>query len=103
MEIWGAGDLADKIFDISITNTSFKDKISKYLPAFHRELETYADYGDTPYELDDNYIRNQDFINEIDSTSSNKHICVITGISGIVSNLVRNFVSEKSHKSIMLR
>lgn len=82
IEIWGACDLADKIFDISITNTSFKDKISKYLPDFYRELESYADYGDTPYELDNNYIRNQDFINEIDSAISKKHICVITGISG---------------------
>lgn len=99
LEIWGAGDLADKIFDISITNTSFKDKISKYLPAFHRELETYADYGDTPYELDDNYIRNQDFINEIDSTISNKHICVITGISGSgKTQLAMDYFQQKKKK-----
>ena len=82
IEIWGAGDLADKIFDISITNTAFKNKISAYLPDFYREIESYADYGDTPYELDDNYIRNQDFINDIDSIICQKHICVITGISG---------------------
>ena len=99
LEIWGAGDLADKIFDISITNTSFKDKISKYLPAFHRELESYADYGDTPYELDDNYIRNQDFINEIDSTISNKHICVITGISGSgKTQLAMDYFQQKKKK-----
>ena len=82
IEIWGAGDLAEKIFDISITNTSFKNKIYEYLPDFYKELDLYADYGDTPYELDENYIQNQDFINEINLNICKEHICVITGISG---------------------
>ena len=82
IEIWGAEDLADKIFDISISNSAFKNTLSKYLPDFNREIESYADYGDTPYDLDDNHIQNQDFINEIESKLKKENICVITGISG---------------------
>ena len=96
IEIWGAEDLADKIFDISISNTSFKNKISNYLPNFYKEIESYADYGDTPYELDENYIQNQEFINDLDSKLIREKICVITGISGSgKTQLVMDFFQQK--------
>lgn len=82
LEIWGATDLADKIFDISISNTCFKNKIIQYLPDFKREIDAYADYGNTPYELDKHYIRNNEFLNIIDTRLNKEQICVITGVSG---------------------
>ena len=96
IEIWGAEDLADKIFDICISNTSFKNKISKYLPDFYKEIASYADYGDIPYELDENYIQNQEFIDEIYSKIIREKLCVITGISGSgKTQLAMDFFQQK--------